>query len=247
MSDSLFTISNDLLDIINKLEEDELTDELLEKLAIREDNLRDKIADYLQVVRKYEADAKDCANEVARINQIKKVKTNTITRMRNFILDAVENFGREGKSGNHVIEGSTFKVYTQNRKSIEVDELWIRDIIGKFVEIVTEYLSSTEIQESLDYEYLAKIVEKYLQAENNDNRIVTKEDIESIDVDIIVSLKLSDLANVENFNLATWIGQHPNKISVSPNINKTLLKELIAMDTPLTLAHEVQTTSLIIK
>lgn len=247
MSNSLFSISADLLDIINKLEEGEATDELLEKLAIGEDNLRDKIADYLQVVRRYEADTKDCANEVARINQIKKVKTNTITRMKNFILDAVEKFGREGKSGNHVIEGSTFKVYTQNRKSIEIDEFWIRDIIRKFVEIVTEYLSSTEIQDSLDHEYLAKIVEKHLQAENNDNQIVTKEDIESIDIDVTISLKLSDLANVENFNLATWIGQNQHKVSVSPNINKTLMKELIVIGVPISFAQEVQTTSLIIK
>ena len=247
MSNSLFSISNEMLDIINQLEEGEATDELLEKLAITEDNLRDKIADYLQVIRRYEADSKDCANEVARINQIKKVKTNTITRMKNLVLDAVLAFGSEGKSGNRSIEGSTFKVYTKNAKSVVVDEFLASDIINKFIDIVTEYLSSTEIQESLDHEYLAKIISKHLQADGSEDNMVTKEDLESLNVNVTINISLADLANVENFNLATWIGQNPHKVSVAADVNKTYLKELLTLNTPITFAHEEVSTSLIIK
>ena len=89
MGSSLFSIKAELQDIILQLEEGEATDELVAKLGITEDNLKDKIADYLQVIKRYQCDVKECSDEVARVNQIKKTRDNTLRRLKDAVLEAV--------------------------------------------------------------------------------------------------------------------------------------------------------------
>lgn len=175
MGSSLFSIKAELQDIILQLEEGKATDELVAKLGITEDNLKDKIADYLkdkiadylQVIKRYQCDVKECSDEVACVNQIKKTRDNTLRRLKDAVLEAVLMFGSTGKSGNKVIEGSTYKIYSRNTTTTVLDDIRISDIIRQFVDIVTEYLASTEIKESLSIEYLARIISAHMKAETS--------------------------------------------------------------------------------
>ena len=56
MSNNLFEISSELQDIILQLEEGEATDELIEKLRISEDHLKEKLDSYIKVIRRYSND-----------------------------------------------------------------------------------------------------------------------------------------------------------------------------------------------
>ena len=145
MGSSLFSIEAELQDIILQLEEGEATEEVIAKLCITEDNLKDKIGDYLQVIKRYQCDVKECSDEVARVNQIKKTRDNTLRRLKDAVLEAVLMFGSTGKSGNKVIEGSTYKVYSRNTTVTKLDDVRIADIIRHFMDIVTEYLSLIHI------------------------------------------------------------------------------------------------------
>ena len=90
MGSSLFSIKAELQDIILQLEEGEATEEIVAKLGITEDNLKDKIGDYLQVIKRYQCDVKECSDEVARVNQIKKTRNNRISK-RSFKILSTKN------------------------------------------------------------------------------------------------------------------------------------------------------------
>ena len=90
MGSSLFSIKAELQDIILQLEEGEATEEVIAKLGITEDNLKDKIRDYLQVIKRYQCDVKECSDEVARVNQIKKTRNNRISK-RSFKILSTKN------------------------------------------------------------------------------------------------------------------------------------------------------------
>ena len=258
MESSLFSIKAELQDIILQLEEGEATDELVSKLGITEDNLKDKIADYLQVIKRYQCDVKECSDEVARVNQIKKVRNNTLSRLKDAVLEAVLMFGSTGKSGNKVIEGSTYKIYSRNTTATVLDDIRISDIIRQFMDIVTEYLASTEIKESLSIEYLARIISAHMKAEISpikeegefvDLSIpdVTTDDIFAIDTEITINIRLSELANATNFNLAQWIGQNPHKVEFKSSTSKSAVAANLDLNANLTIAKQETNTSLIIK
>ena len=257
MGSSLFSIKAELQDIILQLEEGEATNELVAKLGITEDNLKDKIADYLQVIKRYQYDVKECSDEVARVNQIKKTKDNTLRRLKDAVLEAVLMFGSTGKSGNKVIEGSTYKIYSRNTTTIVLDDIRISDIIRQFVDIVTEYLASTEIKESLSIEYLARIISAHMKAETSPIEEseaeqssfldVTTDDIFAINTEITINICLSELANATNFNLAQWIGQNPHKVEFKSSTSKSAVAANLDLNADLTIAKQVPNTLLIIK
>lgn len=257
MRSSLFSIKAELQDIILQLEEGEATEEIIAKLGITKDNLKDKIGDYLQVIKRYQCDTKECSDEVARVNQIKKTRDNTLKRLKDAVLEAVLMFGSTGKSGNKVIEGSTYKIYSRNTTTTILDDIRISDIIRHFVDIVTEYLASTEIKESLSIEYLARIISAHMKAETSPIEEleagqssfvdVTVDDVFSIDTEISIHIRLSELASVTNFNLAQWIGQNPHKVEFKSSTSKSAVAANLDLNADLTIAKQVPNTSLIIK
>lgn len=260
---SLYSIQTELQDIIFQLEEGEATEELIEKLAITEDGLKDKIKDYIDVIRHYQAEERECKDEKDRINKIQKVKANTYNRLKSVVLDAVLAFGTIGKSGNRVIEGATYKVYTKNTSSIVLNEFFIADVIRLYMDIVGEYISSTDTVESLDLEYLANIINKNLQAEKkresedmagvsstgeeNSNIAISKDDLDIINVEYSINISLADLCNIENLPLLSWIRQHPHKTNIIQNISSSVVKEHLKLGANLNIYKEETNTSLIIK
>lgn len=258
---SLYSISNELQDIIFQLEEGEVTDEFLEKLALSEEDLKEKIKSYIDVIKKYQAEERECKDEKDRVNKIQKAKTNTYTRLKQVVLNAVLQFGTIGKSGTRSIEGSTFKVYTKVSPTIELDDLLIADIIRLYLDIVGEYISSTDTVEELDSDYIAAIITKYLVAESkardeaevqlDDVRSftgeITKDDLIAITTNVSINISLADLHNVENLPLLSWIRQHPHKCNVVSDINKTEIKGHLALNADLHICKVEDNVSLIIK
>ena len=258
---SLYSIQTELQDIIFQLEEGEATEELLAKLQLNEENLKDKIKDYLKVIKKYQAEERECKDEKDRINKIQKVKANIYNRLKSVVLDAVLAFGTIGKSGNRVIEGVTYKVYSKNTNTIKLNEILIADVIRLYMDIAGEYISSTDNIEELDLDYLANIITKNLQAERkkineeggsftgeeNSDIEITKDDLDIINVEYSINISLADLCNIENLPLLSWIRQHPHKTNITQNISSSVVKEHLKLGANLNICKEETNTSLIIK
>ena len=152
---SLFEIQEDLMYLIEQLETGEATDELIEALAITEQNFIDKLEAYKSVIAGYNVDVDSCKKEKDRVNQVQKVKANAADRLKKMCLEAVLAFGKTGKSGNRVVEGATWKMFTRNIESIAVNDVLVADITKVYTDILSEYLASTDTVETLDNDYMA--------------------------------------------------------------------------------------------
>ena len=73
------------------------------------------------------------------------------------------------------------------------------------------------------------------------------DDIFAIDTEITINIRLSELANATNFNLAQWIGQNPHKVEFKSSTSKSAVAANLDLNADLTIAKQVSNTSLIIK
>lgn len=261
MGSSLFSIKAELQDIILQLEEGEATDELVAKLGITEDNLKDKIADYLQVIKRYQCDVKECSDEVARVNQIKKTRDNTLRRLKDAVLEAVLMFGTTSKSGNKVIEAPTYKLFSRNTNSYSPKDFLIADIIKEFYYCIGEYLDEVSTLDSLDLEFLAQVISAQLTAykiadleaanqsfdRDEIGVSVSKDDLLAIPTEITISISLSELANEENLPLVKWINEHQHKVDTVHKVTSSLIKSHLDMNANLHIYNVETKTSLTIK
>lgn len=121
---NIFEISEEYLYLIEQLEENggELTPELEERLKITKDDLEQKIKAYHHIITVNTSDAVAIDLEIERLNKVKKVKANTIERLKDNLLQATLMFGYDGKSGNKKLDYDTLKLFTQNTKSVLLDD-----------------------------------------------------------------------------------------------------------------------------
>lgn len=258
---NLFNISAELQDIILQLEEGEATDELLERLSITEDNLKEKIGSYIQVIRRYSNDVTECKAEKDRVNQIQKVRNNTVERLKKVVLEAVLMFGSTGKSGNKVIEGPTYKLYSRETNSYVPKDFLIADIIKEFYFCVGEYMSEASTLDSLDLEFLAQVISAQLTAykiadleaanqsfdRDEIGVSVSKDDLLAIPTEITISISLSELADEENLPLVKWINEHQHKVDTVHKVTSSLIKSHLDMNANLHIYNIETKTSLTIK
>lgn len=120
---SLYEISNDILRIFNDVEvaEGEITDDQYDALQIKQEELKEKLTNYVKAIKSWEVDEKALKDEKKRFNDRQTVFKNRIERLKNAALEAVLTFGEHGKS-NMFIELPEFRLFSRQSTSIEVDE-----------------------------------------------------------------------------------------------------------------------------
>jgi hypothetical protein len=131
---NLYQLTIEEMNFISMMEENggEVTDEIMEDLAIRRENFQHKAEAYSKFILKLESEADQAAAEIKRIQAIKKTKDNTATRLRDTLRDALMVFGNENpKTGNKAFETALFKLSLRKSQSVEItnendvpDEFW---------------------------------------------------------------------------------------------------------------------------
>ena len=131
---SLWQLTQEELSFINLMEENggEVTDELLEELAIRRDNFSHKAEAYAKFILKLESESEQAADEIKRIQAIKKSKDKTVDRLKETLLAALMLFGQEDSKGVRRYETPLAKLSTRKSVSVEIlddkiipDDFWV--------------------------------------------------------------------------------------------------------------------------
>jgi len=120
---NLYQLTIEEMNFISMMEENggEVTDEIMEDLAIRRENFQHKAEAYSKFILKLESEADQAAAEIKRIQAIKKAKENTSTRLRETLRDALMVFGNENpKTGNKAYETALFKLSLRKSQSVEI-------------------------------------------------------------------------------------------------------------------------------
>ena len=131
---SLWQLTQEELSFINLMEENggEVTDEVMEDLAIRRENFSHKAEAYAKFILKLESESDQAAAEIKRIQAIKKAKDKTVERLRENLLAALMLFGQEDSKGVKRFETTLAKLSTRKSVSVEIldeaiipNEFWV--------------------------------------------------------------------------------------------------------------------------
>ena len=142
---SLFKISNELEIIISTLIDNggELTEGMEEALSITKTNLKKKAIDYGTVIRSMEYEVKGIIDiEIKRLQDLKRVRNNTITRLKEALSGAMEKFDIEE------FETPTTKINFRKSEFLEITNDILID--KKFKKtVVTVSIDKMEIKRAL--------------------------------------------------------------------------------------------------
>lgn len=149
---NLFEIDRELQSIFEEIENNdgEITPELEDKLAIKQEEIANKLKSYQNAINQWTSDIDACKNEIKRIQSIKKTKENRIDRIKNVILFAINRFGYQTKSGNKSFELPDAKFYTRRSASYEIDEERIKFLIHYAIVLLTELMENGMLDTTKD-------------------------------------------------------------------------------------------------
>lgn len=225
---NIFNIKQELLAIFDELEENggELTPELEEQLNITQEEFRDKIKSYSNVVKMLENDIVDIKAEKARLNDLQKSKEKTIERLKKIMIDAVELFGDTTKSGGKYLDFGTGKVSIRNTQVVEVEE----DVTDRFVSRVLSCLRWYQQNNQLDTITTADVLD-YCNSKSPDEEtngdeitILSKEDIAQIKANIDLDISVNDLLTTESgMKLAKALAEY-SVFTCKAKVSKTDIK-----------------------
>lgn len=145
---TLWEITQEFLTLASIIEEagGEATDELLEELAISRENFAHKAEGYTRLILKWESEIDAAAAEIKRIQAIKKTKENSVARLKETLLHALQVFGQEDKTGVKRYETALFKLSTRRSQAVEiVDETEVPDAFW----VVKKEVSKSAISSAL--------------------------------------------------------------------------------------------------
>lgn len=232
---NIFEISKELESVFDELEENggELTEELEEKLSISKDEFRSKVNAYLSIIKHIESDIDCCDKEIKRLQSVKKSKQNTIDRLKNILVWAIDKFGDSNKSGNKYVDLGTSKVTVKSSNKVIVNEKYADDII------------SSTFAELNEANYTKELYDNPIK-----DLITTPENkLDGITTTISVDIPLEDLYNDKGDNFIKSLFNYDANFKVKTNISKSSLKDKITKDSEAykELAYIENTKSLLIK
>ena len=235
--DNLFAISNELRNIIEDIEVQggEITDEQAERLEVREQEMKDKLDNYRKAILVLKYQEQMCSDEIKRLQAAKKSKTNVIKKLSDSVLNAVVEFGDDGKSGNKTYSTDTFKFYTVNRKSLEIDEHRLQVLCECFKNWATELNDNDCLINDYDeFDFDANNVISWVNNYARENNLLSEEE-PNFTVDDLCCAKLKFEASIELATLIKTIGveilkvslDYNDKINTNMDIDSTEVKGLI--------------------
>lgn len=227
---NIYELSQELTQLFDYIEDNdgELTPEIEEKLTIAEDNLKDKIKSYSQIVKILQADILAIKTEKDRLNDLQKRKEATIDRIKSILLKAVTTFGAETKAGGKFIDFGIGKVSVRNSKVLEVDE----DDVNSFVNHYIAGLQWYNMQNQLDKGIInPDELLRYANQFKNDDELrdlnYSMNDVAKLDADIDIRVSLQSLLESDKgFELAKALIKY-GQFDIKAKVDKRAIKESI--------------------
>lgn len=144
MSNSIFNIGNELQLIINEIIESggEVNEETENALIIKEGELQNKSQSYGYLIKSMEYEVNTIDSEINRLEGLKRVRNNTIKRLKTVLSDSMQQFEVEE------LKTATLKINFRKSQTVEIlDE----DLIPKEFKTVkvTTSISKAEIKKAI--------------------------------------------------------------------------------------------------
>lgn len=251
---SLYDISQDILNIFAVIEENEgeVTEEQLNALEIKQEELQEKLASYKKAIRVWNSDIDACKAEEKRLKDARTVKENRINKLKDRMLNAVLTFGYEGKpnskgKSNHYYELPDGRMFTRTSESVELDENRLNILRNLIPVICSESYKLDIVGNPLYLPQILELVNEQLHIYYEGVPDFTLTDLDNIRFEYKDCVDITDL-------ILAYSGKLKNKgvdvetCSVDISTDKQQLKLVLNNpDKQLTIAKLKETQSLTIK
>lgn len=224
---NIYNIQQELISIFDEIEENygDITTELEEKLLITQESFSNKIKDYVNVIKLIERDITAIKEEKSRLNDLQKSKEKTIERLKNVIIEAVEKFGNESKTGTKFIDYGIGKVSIKNSTIVDVNEDTINQFINKYICGLSFYDTQNQLDKSIISE---NTLLDYANYDTDETELIPNlklEDLNNINTEIEIKASIKDLLSTDKgFELAKSLIKY-NNFKISAKADKTAIKQ----------------------
>lgn len=251
---SLYQISEDILATFNEIEanEGEVTEEQLEFLEIKQEELQEKLTSYKKAIRVWDADIEACKAEEKRIKTARQIKENRIDRLKDRMLQAVLTFGYDGKANkkgktNKFYELTDGRLFTKTIESVDIDENRINILIALIIEICNEHGELTNRADSEWYNNILNLINEKLNTYYEGQPNFTLDDLKILTFNYNVEVNLLDLILKYSSFIEEYTEQGIPFMGLSCTPGKTTLKLALQLNDNITIAKLKETESLTIK
>jgi len=155
---SYFNVKEAYYALFSELEDNmgELTDDLETRIKELDIKLEDKMHSIFFIKKEKENDILMLKDEVTRLTGKIKSITNVISKVKEIGLDAVLEFGANGKSGNKTLKYPDLSIWTVNRESLVVPEN-LSDVMVYGKNLLLEGEEELALQDGCLFEYTLKL------------------------------------------------------------------------------------------
>jgi len=219
---NIWQIQQDLLDIFNELEENggELTPELEEKLAVTQEDFKNKVKSYGEVIKSLKGEIDTIDKETARLKELKDAKNKVIERLSKVIAQAIIQFGDETKSGGKFLDYGTGKISVRNTEKVEIDT----DRTDRIAKSVFNYINNLAYTREL-YNVNEISYEDLKKGEGLED--VEYNDLANIPATLTFDVNLKELLQNEGVDFMQTFFRLITNYKVKSNVSKTVMKDVI--------------------
>lgn len=253
MAKSIFNINRELYALYDEIEEagGEITPEIEEKLEINCQEMTNKVKNITNFINNLNADILAIKSETDRLAKLKKSKENTIKGLTNLVLFAIKKYGKEDKSGKKWIDWGTGKVTIRKSETIEVNSKKL-EAINDMLKVTFAngiYTGTLNQNSSVDEQALLDaIVNTVKDSGNYECSEIEIEDLDDVNIEVTVPVKLTDLLKGDGYQLMTNIGAvNRDGWKFKPSVDKKLMKVKIKDGCVSNIAEVVENDNLTIK
>lgn len=236
MGKSIFDIDKELYALYDEIEEagGEITPEIEEKLELNGQEMTNKVKSIINYINKLKADLLAIKSETDRLAKLKKSKENTIKGLTKLVIFAIKNYGKEDKSGKKWIDWGTGKVTIRKSETIEVNSKKL-EAINDMLKVTFAngiYTGTLNQNSSVDEQALLDaIVNTAKDSGNYECSEIEIEDLDDVNIEVTVPVKLTDLLKGDGYQLMTNIGAvNRDGWKFKPSVDKKLMKVKIKDD-----------------
>lgn len=236
MSKSIFDIDREFYSLYNEIEEagGEITPEIEEKLEFNGQEMTNKVKNITSFINSLNADILAIKSETDRLAKLKKSKESTIRGLTNLVLFAIKEYGKEDKNGKKWIDWGTGKVSIRKSETVEVNNKKL-EAINDMLKVTFAngiYTGTLNQNSSVDEQALLDaIVNTARDSDNYECGEIDIEDLDDVNIEVTVPVKLTDLLKGDGYKLMTNIGAvNRDGWKFKPSIDKKLMKVKIKDD-----------------
>lgn len=220
---NIFEIEQDLLSVFDEIEENEgeITPELEEKLEVTQENFKNKVESYVNLIKIKEGELDTISFEIDRLKKLGESKTKLIARLQNIILQAINKFGDTTPKGGKFFDYGTGKISIRKTQIVDTNDELIKFIGSN----LSHELAIRKVNNQLNV--LPPITKEELLANLNDDETpfgITPDDLDNIKFDISVEVNLNDILTNENFEFIKEAINLSPKFKLSSKVSKSELK-----------------------